>query len=340
MLVEIANVGPIETLSIPIPEGGGVVVLRGRNGAGKSQAIVATEALVSGRGSLDCRQGASKGSVDGFGAKITVGRTTRRSGPDELEVQTLEGKLSIADLVQPPIKSEDAADAARIKALVGLVRGQFSPADISEAIGPDILAEHVSQSSLEGTDPVVMAARIKRDLDAAARKEEDAAAKADANAAACRAGVDTEEAKRPIPEQRELQAAIEKAVKVESELNSRRKAAQEAKKQAASAAQQITAIGDDWREDLEKCQRAVEDSAIKLAGRIQGTKPQSYITTIHDPAPPKRTWWVGIQYDSFHKCYATTFLGANKEQLWESYLKGSLVAIKQITEGDGLENVE
>ena len=35
-VIEIKNIGPISTASIPIPEGGGVVVLRGKNGSGKS----------------------------------------------------------------------------------------------------------------------------------------------------------------------------------------------------------------------------------------------------------------------------------------------------------------
>ena len=39
MNVKIKNIGPISTLSMPVPEGGGVVVLKGRNGSGKGTAL-------------------------------------------------------------------------------------------------------------------------------------------------------------------------------------------------------------------------------------------------------------------------------------------------------------
>jgi predicted ATPase len=116
-MVEIQNVGPIEKLSIPLPASG-VVVLRGRNGVGKSHALAAIDSLISGRGKPPCRDGAEKGLVEGFGARLTIGRSQRRTG--EAEVITLEGRLDISQLVQPPLKDEEAADRQRIKALVQL----------------------------------------------------------------------------------------------------------------------------------------------------------------------------------------------------------------------------
>lgn len=50
--VEIKDIGPIENLSIPVPDGGGVVVFRGKNGVGKSHALAAIDALVTGKGRL------------------------------------------------------------------------------------------------------------------------------------------------------------------------------------------------------------------------------------------------------------------------------------------------
>jgi len=53
--VEIQNVGPIEHLTLPVPEGGGIVVLRGRNGTGKTLSLDAIDRLTSGRGDVSVR---------------------------------------------------------------------------------------------------------------------------------------------------------------------------------------------------------------------------------------------------------------------------------------------
>ena len=77
--ITLENVGPIERLSIPLPEAG-VVVLRGRNGVGKSHALQAVDSLVGGRGRPPCRDGARRAVVEGFGARITISRSLRRTG--------------------------------------------------------------------------------------------------------------------------------------------------------------------------------------------------------------------------------------------------------------------
>ena len=100
--IEIENIGPIRSLRMTLPKKGGVLVLRGRNGLGKSTAIDAVGAAIKGEGSLDVRRGAARGTVDACGVAIRVSRNTRRSG--ELEVDTLEGKLSVAELVDPGLK--------------------------------------------------------------------------------------------------------------------------------------------------------------------------------------------------------------------------------------------
>ena len=114
--VEIENVGPVEHLSLPIPVGGGIVVLKGRNGRGKTKAREAVDKLTSGRGAVSVRDGALRGQVSGFGATLKVARSATRSGV--LEVESLDGKLSVADLVSPPVKEAAAADARRVKTLV------------------------------------------------------------------------------------------------------------------------------------------------------------------------------------------------------------------------------
>ncbi len=156
-------------LAIPLPESG-VVVLRGRNGVGKSHALAAVDCLVSGRGKPPCRDHAGNGRVEGFGAKLTIGRSTRRIG--EAEVLTLEGRLDISQLVAPPIKDEQAADRQRIKALIQL-SGQSADLQAFESILPETmsLGELVPPSE-QVDDPVVFAGRLKRALEAEARRFE------------------------------------------------------------------------------------------------------------------------------------------------------------------------
>jgi len=168
--VSIENIGPIERAVIPLPEQGGVVVLRGRNGSGKSWALNAVDALVSGRGQLPCRDGAPRGIVSGFGAKLTVARSTRRIG--EAEVITLEGRLDVSQLVSPPVKDEEAADRVRIKALIQL-SGQPADPRAFRSIIPDwTQLEDLVPASDQASDPVSLAGQIKRALQAEARRYE------------------------------------------------------------------------------------------------------------------------------------------------------------------------
>jgi len=181
--IQIENVGPIERLTIPLPEAG-VVVLHGRNGSGKSHALAAVDSLVSGRGKLPCRDGAARGLVAGCGARLTIGRSSRRQG--EAEVTTLEGKLDISQLVQPPIKDEDAADRTRIKALIQLSGAAADPAMFKAVLPADTsLGELVTPEDMAG-DPVALAGKVKRALEAEARRHEKAAESTELKAASIR----------------------------------------------------------------------------------------------------------------------------------------------------------
>jgi len=176
--IEIKDIGPVEHVSIPVPEGGGICVLKGRNGIGKTNTLQAVETIATGKGSLSVRDGALRGEVSGWGAKVTVGRSTRRTG--ELEVYTLEGKLSIADLVDPGLKSDEAADARRIRALASLTADKVDPSRFFELLGgKDAFLGIVSPSAMEGDDWVAVADKIKRDIEREARKEEALAEHAD-----------------------------------------------------------------------------------------------------------------------------------------------------------------
>ncbi|HAI12646.1 MAG TPA: hypothetical protein DCM28_13140 [Phycisphaerales bacterium] len=171
--VNIENIGPIEQLDIKCPPDGGVVVLRGRNGLGKSTALSSAQALVSGNGKLSTRDDApSAGRVNGFGAMIHVGAKTTRAG--EVEVSSIEGKLNIADLVKPPLKDPVAADRQRIKALISITGVEPTAKAFADVIGNE-MADYVSAATWAGKDMLDVASKAKRDLEQAARGKEDEA---------------------------------------------------------------------------------------------------------------------------------------------------------------------
>src|SRR5690349_14834315 len=102
------NVACIERVVLPFPEKGGVVVLRGLNGTGKTSALDTLQNAITKRGRFNIRRGAEGASFQGLGLSIHCQRSTRRKG--ELEVLALEGKLSIDELVDPGLKDLEAAD--------------------------------------------------------------------------------------------------------------------------------------------------------------------------------------------------------------------------------------
>lgn len=236
--VTLENVGPITHLDLPV-QPGTIVVLTGANGVGKTKALEAVEKIASGRGSIDTRD-RSKGAVaEGFGVRIKVGRggANRRTVVDEqLVVESLEDRISIADLVDPGVKDPAAADARRIKALVQLAN---VPADVGQFAGIDpggleSIRQVVKESTTSAGDLVDMAARIKRDYETASRAKAEQAKQLEAEIRAAA------EANREIdlqaPHDRdELNQALENAIAAQSAIRERVKAFNEGRDKAETA---------------------------------------------------------------------------------------------------------
>ncbi|WP_020473359.1 AAA family ATPase [Zavarzinella formosa] len=184
--VSITNVGPIGRIDIPIPESG-VVVFRGNNGAGKSTAINAVDALVTGNTkSLSLRDGSLKGTVEGFGVTINVSnKRCNKSG--SLEVEGIEQRIDLVGLIDPGILDHVAADKARIKALASL-SGVAPTRQLFEGLGldPHELNELLNRVPLSGRDIVEAARDIKRQLENWAREREEAALTANGRAESAR----------------------------------------------------------------------------------------------------------------------------------------------------------
>lgn len=213
------NVGPVSEISIPIPDGGGIVVFRGANGTGKSTVLDTIQAAVSGSGKVPVRDGALNAQFDGFGVTMKIGRSARRIG--ECEVHSLESRFDLSALVDPGIADPEKADAHRIKALVALVSAK-ADAELFYPLagGPDEFDAIVSPAAVTHTDLLLMAGAIKRDFEAASRKAANEAGTAKARADAARKsaeGVDVAAKCDGAALQKELEIAVGAKAKIEAE---------------------------------------------------------------------------------------------------------------------------
>lgn len=172
--ISVSNVGPIEKFDIKF-NGPGVHVVTAANGAGKSMLLDAVSKLAGGKGPVPLKDGAKRGHVEGFGARITVGASCKHVG--EFDVTNLEGKFDISELVDPGVASPDAADRRRIKALVSLTGVKPDIKLFEEVIGSELVKTHASTSTLGTDDLVDMAAKLKRDFERKALEQEDKAKK-------------------------------------------------------------------------------------------------------------------------------------------------------------------
>lgn len=164
------DLGPIVgQLILPIVDSGCITVIRGSNGAGKSIALEAIGAALKGSGSLSKRDGASTGRLEGLGVTLTVRKSTQRQG--ELECSRLESEEDVGTVIDPRLVSPEAADAKRIKALVRFTGTKADPSIFYELAGGQQAFEAICRPP-ETDDILILASRIKKDFESAARQEE------------------------------------------------------------------------------------------------------------------------------------------------------------------------
>lgn len=178
--IEIENCGPIGHLAFSLDDFG-VTTLVAPNACGKSTALQAVQTAARGDGKLPLKDRTKRGKVEAFGAKITIGGTTRHAG--EFEVTNLEGRFDIGALIDPKIKSPAAADAARIKALIALTGVKADPSLFKQHEAFGDFDKVITPDCLETDDLVEMARRIKAKYDLAARMAEGEADREDGHAA-------------------------------------------------------------------------------------------------------------------------------------------------------------
>ena len=256
--ITLTNIGPLGRTTIPIPPTGGVTVLRGRNGAGKSIALDAIASTVSGstKSKPPLKDLASRGEVSAFGATLTVGKSVRRRG--ELEVALLEGRISIADLVDPQIQDPARADAARIRALISLSGAAFTADDFTGF--PDLALDGIDLTG----DPLVVITAVRNRLNQLAVASEKCAASETAAAMALRDSVGDADPIASFPDPDELNSRLETAIRHESALQ---QAAQDAVARQVQAEQASAALAGMDSPHIGVAKRTRDDAADVLFRR-------------------------------------------------------------------------
>ena len=239
------NIGPVKECRIDLPEGGGMVVLMGGPGVGKSSLLRALFRLITGKGDVSLRDDAESGRLKIGNAQLKIGANVRPSG--ELEYATAEGeKFTINDLIDPGIKDEKSADSKRIKALVTLL-GMKADCDLFVDLFEDReeMMELMPADWCEESDLVEMAAKVSRILQEKARifEKESEQSKAKANAAqGSAAGLDlSAECDGKV-----LQLLLEKAIQSESDLRAADTEAARAAGMAENAKKQLESVASEY----------------------------------------------------------------------------------------------
>lgn len=266
--VTVTNVGPIRHLAIPLPEHGGVVVLKGSQGSGKSTALEAVSALAGKKpDGLSIRDGARRGEVECGGAKLTITKS-RSSRAGEWEVESLGGRFDISRIVDPGIADPVRADAARIKQLLSLTGATTNVNAYLGLIGDEAVWSEL-QLDLEAAtdDPIEFHKRFVSACQALARRLEKQAAEATVDVASLRERYRGLNLNDP-PSLDECQRAQEEAAAALAAIQQRIKSAREAEQAAIEAREALDTLtevydGPTVSEANESCTKAF--AALKEA---------------------------------------------------------------------------
>lgn len=238
-IVKIENVGPIAYAEIPIPKvGGGVLVLKGDSGTGKTEAINMIDALITKEGKLMPRYLAAKGTVSGFDLQINAGGTTTRKG--DTPIATLDSaKFTFADLVDPPLAGMQQRHARRIQALLGLSGTEPDIGIFLKVIGgQDEFDKLLTPAEQKTKDPVALAGKIKDAIEEQARKAETLIENDIVNQKACEAAAKGIDLTQPSDVE-QLQNALVEASNAFTRLDEQRGAYERAVETAKEAQERL-----------------------------------------------------------------------------------------------------
>lgn len=220
-VIEISEVGPVHLYRLEIPESGGIVVIKGKNGLGKSKILDATRVLLGAEQKLSLNDDADDGYVAGFGSKIKVYKSKKQrtgNSTEDMGVEHIEDEFSIADFVDPQVADEDARATKQIKSLCRLSGAKIEFAAFEQLIPQSADYPSVALEDARKVDDAVdRAAKVKKIIEAEARRIESLAEEERRRQANCEqaAGeVDTS----VVPDRMEQQQRHAAAIVVHSKL--------------------------------------------------------------------------------------------------------------------------
>lgn len=268
----IQNFGPIELAKFPFCPGR-ITAAYGSNGAGKSEAQVAFNAIAGlGTDGVVVRDGCDSGRISGFGCevKFTLKRCTRTG---EIGVYVVEESFSLARFVRPGFKDPAANDRQRLKDLASVLgieipqekvwqlvagfdeeraqfeidaKGNLPVAELDRRLADIRTKERkvynaiVSEKTTKAKDPAEYVACLKADCDRVALENEKTALVLNSEADALR------ETLPQVPEgfvfdAEVLSSRLADAVQAKRELERRKETADDAERLAKEAERILTA---------------------------------------------------------------------------------------------------
>lgn len=263
--VILENVGPIKRLVLPVLPDGGVVVIRGGNGQGKSTALGVLDAVSrNGKVVATPRDGTKAGFVRAFGLTIRVGSRVTASG--ELEVEEISSDVRPDEIVDTGIADPARSEAARIRGLLRLAGITATPQEFQVVPGV------VLPLPPEEPDAVELAKAAKAELQRLAREAETAAKSCDVRAEGVRQlGIEPDPEAAPVSHARK--AMLETAQLAERVRTQR--AAYLTMQAQVDQAQPVLARAEAARQELTdaRCRLAqVEAHAVSIEGELRELK--------------------------------------------------------------------
>lgn len=245
--IEITDIQAIRHVSIPVSESGGVIVLKGNQGTGKSTALQAVQALAGQKAdSLSIRDGAKRGSIEFDGVKVIVtkSRTTRKG---EMTFTIDSGRFDLSRIVDPQILDDERADAARIKQLLCLTGARPNPEAYWQLLREFLDPVEIDDLNIddETDDPIDLHQRFVRAMQAVARKLEK-------DSDTIRVDIDEIKKKyqglnlRTPPNVDDVRTAYDACVKADHELEERNRVSTQQQQDIAKAREAIDRLKSDY----------------------------------------------------------------------------------------------
>ena len=280
--VIVENVGPVTKLTLPVLPKGGVVVIRGANGKGKSTVIGCLDAVSrNGKVSATPRDGTKAGTVRAFGVTIRVGSRVTTSG--ELEVEEISSDVRPDQIVDTGIADPARSEASRIRGLLRLAGITATPEEFQVVEG---LRLPLPQ---EEPDAVELAKLAKAELQRLAREAENAAKGCDVRAEGIRQlGIEPDSDAPPVQHARQamldtaqhaekvrtqranylkVQSQVEQAAPIVERADAARAELDQAKADADQVDQQVSVLDDEIRQ-LTVRRDALHQKRIATATRL------------------------------------------------------------------------